>query len=145
MKERSAAVYCIPCRDCNFVYIGETGLHLSTRIKQHREATHKCVIEKSAISQHAWTKHHQINWDGVSVLDSDPYTKSRKIREALHIRKRSSETKALKSPIFGIPLLAHKVALILILHYHYIPKSPFHRSSCILLYCLCFHVCLETL
>ena len=30
MKERSAVVYCIPCRDCNFVYIGETGLHLST-------------------------------------------------------------------------------------------------------------------
>ena len=89
-NERSGVVYCIPCKDCNFSYVGETGLHLSTRVKQHREATRKCETDRSAIAEHVWSKHHQMDWDNVSILDFEPHTKLRKVREAVHIKKRSS-------------------------------------------------------
>ena len=38
---RSSVVYSIPCANCNYTYIGETGQHLSTRIKQHQDAVRK--------------------------------------------------------------------------------------------------------
>lgn len=52
----------------------EADLHLSTQVKQHWETTRKCETEKSAISQHAWSKHQQIS---VSLLDYEPYTKTK--------------------------------------------------------------------
>ena len=39
-----------------------------------------------AIAKNVWSKHNQVNWEGVSVLDSEPYTRSRKVWEAIHIR-----------------------------------------------------------
>jgi len=32
LKNKSGVVYYIPCKDCTFIYIGETGQHLATRL-----------------------------------------------------------------------------------------------------------------
>ena len=93
--ERSGVVYSIPCQDCGYHYIGETGLRLSTRVKQHNDAVRKGNVpfplppltltaplhtsteevlrkkgetEKSAIAEHVWTTQHTINWGNISVV-----------------------------------------------------------------------------
>ena len=90
LPSRSGIVYSIPCADCNYTYIGETGCHLSTRIKQHRDAVQKGLIERSAVAEHVWSLQHSISWDKVDILDQDSSTDTRKIRETLHIRKHTN-------------------------------------------------------
>ena len=87
---RSGVVYSIPCANCNYTYIGETGCHLSTRIKQHRDAVRKGLTDRSAVAEHVWSLQHSISWDEVEILDQDPSTKSRRIKKALHIRQHSN-------------------------------------------------------
>ena len=70
------------CQDCGYHYIGETGLRLSTMVKQHKDAVRKGETEKSAIAEHVWTTQHTINWDNISVVDQDKDSIPRKIREA---------------------------------------------------------------
>ena len=70
--DRSGVVYSIPCKDCDYVYIGETGLHLSTRINQHKDAVHKAETEKSAIAEHIWNLQHCMDWGNITILDQDP-------------------------------------------------------------------------
>jgi len=36
--------------------------------KKHRAATRRGELEKSAIAQHAWNHHHQVDWNEVVVL-----------------------------------------------------------------------------
>ena len=90
LLSRSGVVYSIPCNDCNYTYIGETGCHLSTRLKQHQEAVKKGQTEKSAVAEHVWSNQHSIDWNHVEILDQDSITSTRRIREALHIRKHSN-------------------------------------------------------
>ena len=89
LDNKSGVVYSIPCKDCTITYLGETGIHLSTRLKQHKEALKRGELEKSAVATHAWNLHHRVDWEGVSIIDQDSNTISRKIRESLHIRRRS--------------------------------------------------------
>ena len=86
---RPGVVYFIPSKDCHYIYIGETGCHLSTRLKQHQEVVKRGHTEKSAVAEHVWLKQHSIAWDHVKILDQDSITSKRRIREALHIRKHS--------------------------------------------------------
>ena len=87
---RSGVVYSIPCSDCPYTYIGETGCHLATRLKQHRDAVRKGQTEKSAVAEHVWSNQHSIAWDHMRILDQDSITSTRKIREALHIRQHTN-------------------------------------------------------
>ena len=45
-------VYIIPCKDCNLMYIGQTGKSLEVRFNQH----------KDAILKHVRGTNHEINW-----------------------------------------------------------------------------------
>ena len=90
LLSRSGVVYFIPCNDCHYTYIGETGCHLSTHLKQHQEAVKKCQTEKSAVAEHVRSNQHSIAWDQVRILDQDSITSTRRIREALHIRKHTN-------------------------------------------------------
>ena len=72
--KQSGVVYSIPCKDCSSFYIGETGLHLSTRLQQHKEATRKGDADKSAVAEHVWDKSHNIDWTNVIILDHDRHS-----------------------------------------------------------------------
>ena len=52
LQKRSGVIYSISCKDCPSVYIGETGLWLSTRLQQHQKATKKEIQTKSAVAKH---------------------------------------------------------------------------------------------
>ena len=53
------------CHICALVCkgnIGETVGTLETRVKEHRNASQKGALEKSALAEHAWMNHHSIKW-----------------------------------------------------------------------------------
>ena len=62
LGKQSNVVYRIP-RSCGQVYIGETKRRLETRLKEHRDACKRGMIEKSAVAEHVWENHHPIDWE----------------------------------------------------------------------------------
>ena len=92
--ERNGVVYCIPCKDCNGVYIGESGQRLKTRVAEHRAATAKGYIltdEKgTGVSDHVVRTGHTIDWDNVQILCFEQDYKKRKIKESLFINCHST-------------------------------------------------------
>ena len=60
LGKQSNVVYHIPCSGGQ-VYIGETRQRLETRLKEHRDACERGMMEKSAVVEHAWENHHPID------------------------------------------------------------------------------------
>ena len=70
-------MYSVPCRDCNHVYIGETGRTLKKRLSEHKQAI-KTFNSNNGISVHVHQEQHRINWEDAKVLDyEDNYWKRR--------------------------------------------------------------------
>ena len=67
-KKKCGLVYEIPCRDCDAVYVAETGRRLSTRKKEHVKAVKEMNLQKSALCQHIVTCDHFIAWDNASCI-----------------------------------------------------------------------------
>ena len=63
LRPEGSQVYRIPC-SCGQVNIGETKWRLDTRLKEHRDACKRGMMEKSAVAQHVWENHHLIDWGG---------------------------------------------------------------------------------
>ena len=84
LEKKSSVVYKVPC-SCGRVYIGETKQALKTRIKEHKAATRRGEMEKSAIAEYAWNHHHQMAWHEIKVLDEATNNTTLLIKKALHI------------------------------------------------------------
>ena len=84
MEKQAKVVYHIPC-SCGEAYIGETMKRLEIRVKEHRHACQKGALEKSALAEHAWTNHHPIKWEEVSIIDRARTDKELVVTEAIHI------------------------------------------------------------
>ena len=67
LVEKAGVVYQVNCKQCDAAYIGQTGRHLYERIKEHRSAVKKGYTRQSGIAEHAYEKHHDIDWDGVQI------------------------------------------------------------------------------
>ena len=80
-------IYEIPC-SCGPKYIGETKRALETRLNEHQAATRRGETEKSAITEHAWSRHHQLLWEEAQILDRASHTTTLLIKEAIHISLR---------------------------------------------------------
>ena len=89
LGKQSNVVYRIPC-SCGQVYIGETKRRLETRLKEHRDARERGMMEKSAVAEHAWENHHPIDWEETTVLDRGR-GQELLLKEALHIQMTPSE------------------------------------------------------
>ena len=83
----SGVVYEIPY-SCGQKYIGETKRALEMRLKEHQAATRRGETEKSAIAEHAWSRHHQPLWEETWILDRAGHTTTLLIKEAIHISLR---------------------------------------------------------
>ena len=102
LEEQGELVYQIPCKNCGAEYIGETGRLLKTRLEEHRKDVDNTkkekytrsgkkrlmsTINKSALTDHATTENHIIDWEGVNIVDKEPNRRIRHIKEAIWIRK----------------------------------------------------------
>jgi hypothetical protein len=81
--EKSAAVYKIPCTDCDSCYIGETGREVNVRVAEHRKNVDQCA-QLSLVYQHVRDFQHSMAWDEVTVIGDHTNTYSRKFLEACH-------------------------------------------------------------
>ena len=105
--QTSEVVYDIPCKGCDTSYIGETGRQFGVRLKEHQKDTEKVAnrkftranrkessseFHKSALTDHIAQENHIIDWEGAKIIDRDSNTFTRKIREAIHIRKRGAKS-----------------------------------------------------
>ena len=89
LGKQSNVVYRIP-GSCGQVYIWETKRRLETRLKEHRDACERGMMEKSAVVEHAWENHHLIDWEETTVLDHGR-GQELLVKEALHIQMTLSE------------------------------------------------------
>ena len=78
-------VYKIPCSDCCWSYVGETGRCLRTRRKEHQRNL-KNYTSGSNIANHAWENNHAIDFEGATVIDKGNY-RVRKTLESWHTAK----------------------------------------------------------
>ena len=102
IDKQSNVVYEVPCT-CGKVYIGETKRRLGTRIKEHKDACVKCLTDKSAIAEHAWTNDHPINWAGTKVLQRASRTMELVLKESLSIRTTPEDTRFNRDSGYELP------------------------------------------
>ena len=76
-------VYKIPCKDCNKVYVGQTGREIDIRVNEHKRSV-RYAQESSAIFKHV-EYGHCIDWDDTSMLYKSNCHITRKIIESLYI------------------------------------------------------------
>ena len=62
-------VYKIPCADCLWNYLGETGRCFETRKKEHMRNV-KSFARGSNIAKHAWSSNHSIDLKNSQVIDN---------------------------------------------------------------------------
>ena len=81
-EEKRGLVYQISCRDCDAIYIGETGRSVKTRKREHVSAVRNFDLEKSALCQHVVKHDHVIDWENVENLKSEPHANRRRTAES---------------------------------------------------------------
>ena len=79
----------ISCRDCNAVYVGETGRSVRTRKWEHVDAVKTFNTKKSALSQHVMEFDHRIDWDNVKILKSESHAYRRRVAESFLINQKA--------------------------------------------------------
>ena len=100
-QKKAGVVYKIPCRQCEKVYISETGRQLRTRITEHRKEAEKisdrnftrstCRVStnehhKSTITDHVCQNNHLMNWEESEILEQESDKFKRWIKESICIR-----------------------------------------------------------
>ena len=84
MESQTNVVYKIPCTNCSWCYIGETGRAFNTRKKEHLRNT-KTAAKGSRIANHAWSNNHVIDFENASIIDKGTF-RTRKTLEAWHTK-----------------------------------------------------------
>ena len=75
-------VYKIPCADCPWNYVGETGRCFETRKKEHMRNV-KSFARGSNIAKHAWSSNHSVDFKNSQVIDKGS-SRIRKTLESWH-------------------------------------------------------------
>ena len=83
--EKTGLIYCIPCNDCDKVYIGETDRQLQTRVKEHQGAVRRRDL-KSLIFEHSVDHGHKFAFDQARAIDRARTRGGRLFKEAWHSR-----------------------------------------------------------
>ena len=68
MESQTNVMYKIPCANCSWCYIGETGRAFNTQKKEHLRNT-KISAKGSRIANHAWSNNHAIDFENASIID----------------------------------------------------------------------------
>ena len=73
-------VYIIPCRDCDNLYVGETGRSLSVRLDEHKRA---CASgqENNAVATHSLSLDHRIYFKNSKIIYKESNVTKRRVVE----------------------------------------------------------------
>ena len=63
-------MYCVTCKECDAVYVGETLWNLTVRMQEHKRHARGGEVQRSAVAEHAVVEDHQIDWEDANVLDT---------------------------------------------------------------------------
>ena len=85
-KKKKGVIYEVPCKDCECVYIGETGRTLEKLLSEHKNAVKK-QDTKNGIAVHSWTNQHQVDWEAAKTIEVEGNYWRRRVLEALHIHQ----------------------------------------------------------
>ena len=83
---KKGVVYKIPCKDCEKVYIGETGRNLQKRMAEHKGAVRRGDTS-NGVPVHAWRHQHRVNWEEASVLVQEHSYWRRRVLKDIEIQK----------------------------------------------------------
>ena len=72
IEHQPNVVYKIPCADCDWCYIGETGRCFETRKKEHVRNVKTCA-NGSNIAKHVWSFGHRIDFNHCRVIDKGSF------------------------------------------------------------------------
>ena len=79
-------VYEVKCKDCDRIYIGETGRKLNIRLEEHKKGGEGDQRKVSGLSQHMQQSKHNINFNDAKIIYKENF-KKRKLREGITIKK----------------------------------------------------------
>ena len=85
-QNKDSGVYVIPCKDCDSVYVGETGRDLSTRKDEHKYACRTGNIN-NAIANHSLQDGHRIDFDRATLVCHNDNFKERRVIEGALIHQ----------------------------------------------------------
>ena len=88
-EQKRGLVYQISFRDCNAVYVGETGRSVRTRKWEHIDAVKTFNTKKSALSQRVVDFDHRIDWNNVKILKSESHAYRRRVAESFLINQKA--------------------------------------------------------
>ena len=71
-EKETNVIYQIPCADCSWNYIGETGRSFETRKKEHIRNTER-FEKNSNEAKHAWELSHKIDFKRGKIIDKGNY------------------------------------------------------------------------
>ena len=91
-NKRQGAIYQIPFKDCNMVYIGEIKRSFETRKKEHIRDTRNTQSKPAnikhnttALCKHAINLHHDIDWNNSQILKFETDYRKRQFIESFFI------------------------------------------------------------
>lgn len=104
---KKSVVYKINCKDCDFIYYGQTERALKTRIREHKKAVADCDLN-SKLAQHANFQIHSFDFDNAAIVDSETNCHKRLFLEAWHSKKdKNSGNDHISIPTIYEPLMSN--------------------------------------
>lgn len=79
-------IYKIPCIDCEYCYVGQTGNFLKTRMSGHMSDIRLNKTEKSPLAEHMAEFHHTLDCNNVKILSFVENTRKRLTMEMCYIK-----------------------------------------------------------
>ena len=104
-EDSCGVVYQVPCKDCEDIYVGETGRSLGTRIKEHQNNVKK-FNPNSLIFNHLLENDHSIDWHNSKILAQSSHQKPRQFLESAFSKtKVTSYNRSGEIPEVYLPLI----------------------------------------
>ena len=86
--EITCVVYEVPCKDCDFVYVGQTKRDLNSRLKEHQRVIKQQKPENSALCEHVILFDHVIDWANSRISKTESNFSKRLTAESWFILSR---------------------------------------------------------